>query len=140
MPLDEDVILALIDEQIRERDIEPWAIRKWSEKNLIAYIPSISLHHTGNKEKDREVGQYLIRCAIRWALALDKQFDIKKWYAIAATPEGEKLLNHLGFKKIPGKREGYILTDFKAATRELKALIAKVEKEDGPLIPTPKKK
>src|SRR5579859_6917656 len=38
IPLAEDVIKSLIDEGIREQGIEPWAIRKWSDKNLTAYI------------------------------------------------------------------------------------------------------
>ncbi len=138
MPLAEDVIKSLIDEKIREQDIEPWAIRKWSDKNLTAYIPSISIHHTGDKLKDRERGHFIIRSAIRWAISLDKQYDIKKWYAIAATPEGEKLVKHLGFEKIEGKRDAYVLTDFKKATKPIKMFINMLEQEEGSLVPAPK--
>jgi len=138
MPLAEDVIKSLIDEKIREQDIEPWAIRKWSDKNLTAYIPSISIHHTGDKPKDRERGHFIIRSAIRWAISLDKQYDIKKWYAIAATPEGEKLVKHLGFEKLEGKRDAYVLTDFKKATKPIKMFISMLEQEESALVPAPK--
>src|SRR5258708_155524 len=90
MPLEEDIIIALIEEKMREQNIQSEAIREWSDKDLIVYIPSISIHHTGNKRKDRERGHFIIRSAIRWALSLDRQIDIKKWHAIAATPERKK--------------------------------------------------
>jgi len=138
IPLAEDTIRALIDGKIREQNIEPWEIRKWSDKNLTVYIPSISIHHTGDPKIDRERGHFIIKSAIRWALALDKHYDIKKWYAIAATPEGRKLVNHLGFQKIEGKRDAYVLTDIKKASRPLKTFIDTLEKEESPLIPLPK--
>ncbi len=138
LPLAEDVIKSLIEERIREQDIEQWSIRNWSDKNLTAYIPSISIHHTGNKLKDRERGSFIIRSAIRWAISLDKQYDIKKWYAIAATPEGEKLVQHLGFEKIEGKRDAYLLTDIKKATKPIKAFLDQLEKLDEIPITAPK--
>ena len=138
MPLAEDVIKSLIDEKIREQNIEPWTIREWSDKNLTAYIPSISIHHTGDKQRDRERGHFIIRSAIRWALSLDKHYDIKKWYAIAATPEGEKLVKHLGFEKIKGKRDAYLLTDIKKAAKPIKAFLDRLEQEESSLVPSPK--
>jgi predicted DNA-binding transcriptional regulator AlpA len=138
LPLAEDVIKSLIDERIREQNIEQWSIKKWSDKNLTAYIPSISIHHTGNKRKDRERGSFIIRSAIRWALSLDRQSDIKKWYAIAATPEGEKLVKHLGFEKIEGKRDAYLLTDVKNATKYMKAFIEQMEVLEEMPISAPK--
>jgi len=138
LPLAEDVIKSLIDGRIREQNIEPWAIRKWSDKNLAAYIPSISIHYTGDKQRDRERGHYIIRSAIRWALSLDRQYDIKRWYAIAATPEGEKLVKHLGFEKIEGKRDAYLLTDIKKAARPIRAFIDTLEQEESPLVPPPR--
>jgi predicted DNA-binding transcriptional regulator AlpA len=138
MPLAEDVIKSLIDERIREQNIEAWSIRKWSDKDLTAYIPSISIHHTGDKLKDRERGHFIIRSAIRWAISLDRQHDIKKWYAIAATPEGEKLVKHLGFEKIEGKRNAYVLTDFRKATKPIRTFINALEQEESPLVPAPK--
>jgi predicted DNA-binding transcriptional regulator AlpA len=138
IPLAEDVIKSLIDGRIREQNIEPWAIRKWSDKNLTAYIPSISIHHTGDRQKDRERGHFIIRSAIRWAISLDKHYDIKKWYAIAATSEGEKLVKHLGFEKIKGKRDAYLLTDLKKAAKPIKSFIDMLEQEDSPLVPLPR--
>lgn len=140
MPLDENVIKDLIDEKIHEQDIKPESIKDWLDKDLIAYIPSISIHHTGNEQKDRERGHFIIRNAIRWAISLDRQFDIKKWYAIAATPEGKKLVEHLGFQKIEGKKEAYMLIDIKKATKPIRAFIEQLEKEENPLVPTRKGK
>jgi len=140
MPLDEDVIKSLIDEEIREQDIDPSTIRDWSDEKLIAYIPSISIHHTGNKQRDKERGHFIIRCAIKWAISLSREYDIEKWYAIAATPEGEKLVQHLGFEKIEGKRNAYLLTDLKRAAKPIREFINKLEQEEAPLVPTRKNK
>jgi excisionase family DNA binding protein len=117
MPLAEDVIKSLIDAKIRERDIQLRAIGSWSDKNLTAYIPSMSIHHTGDEQIDRKRGYFIVGCTIRWMLALDRQHDIKKWYAIAVTPEGKKLAEYLGLDKIEGKREAYVLTDIKKISR-----------------------
>ncbi|HZS78579.1 MAG TPA: helix-turn-helix domain-containing protein [Ktedonobacteraceae bacterium] len=140
MPLEEEVILSLINEEIREQDIPSEAIQPWTEKNLTVYIPSISIHHTGNAIKDRERGHFIIRSAIRWAFALDKHYDIQKWYAIAATPEGKKLVQHLGFEKIAGKRDAYLLTNLSQAVGPIKAFIERLEQEDEPLVPLPKRR
>jgi len=140
MPLEEDVIKSLINEEVREQNIPPEAIREWTDKNLTVYIPSISIHHTGDAQKDRDRGRFIIRSAIRWAISLDRQYDIKKWYAVAATPEGKKLVEHLGFEKIAGKRDAYLLTDLKKATKPIKAFIDRLEEESEPLVPSPKQK
>lgn len=139
LPLEEDVIHSLINEEMREQDIQPETIREWTDKNLTAYVPSISIHHTGDAQKDRERGHFIIRNAIRWAIWLDRQYDIKKWYAIAATPEGKKLVEHLGFEKIAGKRDAYLLTDLKKATKPIRAFIDKLEQESEPLVPRKRK-
>lgn len=139
IPLEEEIIQSLIRGEIREQNIPPETIKDWSEKNLMAYIPSISIHHTGDTQKDRERGHFIIRSAIRWAISLDRQYDIKKWYAIAATPEGKKLVEHLGFEKIAGKRDAYVLTDLKKATQPIKAFIDKLEQESEPLVPLKRK-
>ena len=139
LPLSEDTIKSLIDEDIKEQDIPISSIMKWEDKEPTVYIPSISITHTGDKQKDRERGHYVIRNAIRWALSLDRQYDVKKWYAIAATPEGEKLVNHLGFDKIEGKRNAYLLTSLKKTVQPIKAFIDALEQEEDSLIPAPKK-
>src|SRR6266700_564785 len=138
IPLEEETIKALIDGKIREQNIPPRAIREWLEKGLAVYIPSISIHHTGDAQRDRERGHFIIRSAIRWALSLDKQYDIKKWYAIAATPEGKKLVEHLGFEKIEGKRDAYLLIDIKKAAKPIRSFIDMLEREDSPLVPPPR--
>ena len=138
MPLNEDVIKALIDEKIREQNIEPENIKTWLDSNLTVYIPSISIHHTGDRQTDKERGHFIIKNAIRWALSLDRQYDIKKWYAIAATSEGAKLVRHLGFEKIAGKRDAYMLTDLRKATGPIKAFIARMEQDETPLVPSQK--
>ena len=136
MPLGEDIIKSIINQEIREQNISPGAIREWTDKNLTVYIPSISIHHTGDVQKDKERGRFIIRNAIRWAISLDRQYNIKKWYAVAATPEGKKLVEHLGFEKIAGKRDAYLLTDLKKATKPIKAFIARLEEESEPLVPS----
>ncbi len=134
MPLEEDVIKPLINEEMREQNIQPEAIKEWTDKNLTVYIPSISIHHTGDVQKDRDRGRFIIRSAIRWAISLDRQYDIKKWYAVAATPEGKKLVEHLGFEKIAGKRDAYLLTDLRKATKPIKTFIDRLEEESEPFV------
>ena len=140
MPLEEDVIKSIINEEMREQNIQPEAIREWTDKNLTVYIPSISIHQTEDAQKDKNRGRFFIRSAIRWAISLDRQYDIKKWYVVAATPEGRKLVEHLGFEKIAGKRDAYLLTDLKKATKPIKAFIERLEEEREPPVPSPKQK
>lgn len=140
MPLEEEVITSLINEEMREQDIQPESIRAWTDKNLTVYIPGISIHHTGSPQKDRGRGRFIIRSAIRWAISLDRQYDIKKWYAVAATPESRKLVEHLGFEKIAAGRDAYLLTDFKKAVTSIRVFIERLEEESEPLVPSPKQK
>src|SRR6266567_4313998 len=127
-------------EEMIEHNIQPEAIREWTDKNLTVYIPSIAIHQTGDAQKDKNRGRFFIRSAIRWAISLDRQYDIKKWYVVAATPEGRKLVEHLGFEKIAGKRDAYLLTDLKKATKPIKAFIERLEEESEPLVPSSKEK
>ncbi len=136
MPLEEDIIQSLINGNVREQNIRPNSIREWTDKNLTVYIPSISIHHTGDAQRDRDRGRFIIKNVIRWAISLDRQYDIKKWYAVAATPEGKKLVEHLGFEKISGKRDAYLLIDFKKAKKPIKAFIDRLEEESEPLVPS----
>lgn len=113
LPLDEEVALNLVHGQIREKDIPPQAVKKWSDPKLSVYIPVIEIISTGNPEKDRRLGADLIKRTIKWATTLTIQHDIKNWYAVGATPEGQNLLEDLGFKLLvtqdEGKRKGYTL-------------------------------
>ncbi|QBD74804.1 DNA-binding protein [Ktedonosporobacter rubrisoli] len=138
MPLEEAVIKSIIDGKISEQNIQPEAIREWTDKDLAVYIPSISIHHTGDAQKDKHRGRFIIKHAIKWAISLERQYDIKKWYAIAATLEGKKLVEHLGFEKIAGKRDAYLLTDLRKAIQPIKSFIDNLEEEGESFIPSPK--
>jgi predicted DNA-binding transcriptional regulator AlpA len=137
IPLDEDTIHSLINDKIRERNIPDWAIRKWTDPELSVYVPTISIFPTGNKTADTERGRSLICYTLRWALTLHRQYEIKNWYAIAATEDGEKLLKGLGFKKISGTREGYIMDDIETIIPSVKKLFKRLEEEDNWSIPVP---
>src|SRR5437667_4234146 len=109
MPLAESTIHSLINDKIREKDIPNWAIRKWTDTDLSVYIPTIAIIASGDKTTDRARGRFLIVQTVRWGISIAKQYDVKNWYAIAATKEGEKLVRHLGFQEIKGKRHGFTL-------------------------------
>ncbi len=113
LPLDETIIIDLINNRIREKDIPPQAIKKWTDKRLSVYIPIIEVISSHNAERDKEVGAFLLRKTIKWAITLMIQHDIKNWYGIGTTPEGQTILDRLGFKLLTdleeGKRKGYVL-------------------------------
>ncbi len=113
MPMDERVAAALVHHQIKEKDVPASAIKKWSERRLSVYIPTIEVIPSGNERKDKERASFLLRRTIKWAVMLAIQHDIKNWYAIGATPEGQAVLEALGFKEIStagnGQRKGYVL-------------------------------
>ncbi len=129
LPLAESTIYALIDGKIRERNIPDWAIRKWTDPQLSVYIPNISITPSGNSHIDAERGTFLIKQAIRWAISLNKEYDIKNWYGIAATEMGEKLLQHLGFRRIEGK--AYILESMDASTGLIRDFLKRIEALDN---------
>ena len=113
LPLDEQVILALLHDTMRERDIPDQAIRRWTGPQISIYTAGIATIPTGKALIDRQRGQFLIRHAIKWAITLSAQYDIKNWYGIGVTPEGQTLLEALGFHEIisleNGGRRGYVL-------------------------------
>ena len=117
MPLEEEVILSLIEDKIRERDIPNTAIKQWTDTRLSVYIASITAIRTGNKAVDARRGWMIVRHALKWALSLDRQFNIVNWYAIGATKDGQDLLEELGFQEIvslyDGERRGYKVRDIK---------------------------
>ena len=59
--------------------------------------------------------------------------------ALAATKEGEKLVQHLGFKKIEGKKNAYVLENFKEATKPIRSFFEALETQESIPI-TPEKK
>lgn len=113
LPLDEKVIQLLIEDKIREKNIPFQAIRRWTDRKLSVYIPIIEVIPSGNAQRDKERGSFLIRHSIKWALTLALQHDIKNWFGIGATPEGQAILETLGFEQInslyEGERKGYVL-------------------------------
>ena len=100
MPIDESVILPLLHDKIRERDIPTKAIRQWTDPELSVYIATVTVKPSGRKQADKERGAALIRHTIKWALSLNRQYDIKNWYGIGATKEGQHLFESLGFQEI----------------------------------------
>lgn len=113
MPIDEKTATALIHNQIKEKDIPASAIKKWSDRKLSVYIPTIEVIPSGSERKDKERASFLLRRTIKWAIMLTIQHDIKNWYAIGATPEGQAVLEALGFNEVTtfdgGSRKGYSL-------------------------------
>src|SRR5579859_544749 len=133
LPLDEDVIMALIRDEIREKDIPLQAIRKWTDNNLSVYVPIIEVIPSGNAIRDGRRGMYLISKTLRWALLQTIQHDIRKWYGIGVTPEGQGLLEMLGFKLVAsldnGKRKGYVLETKAEPVRLIGHMLEKMEPE-----------
>ena len=127
MPLEEEVILSLIEDKIRERDIPDSAIKQWTDPQLSVYIASVMASPTGEKEVDTRRGWMIIRHTLKWALSLDRQFTIVNWYGIGATKEGQMLFENLGFSETVslynGERKGYTIRDIKEPTRLITKLI-----------------
>src|SRR5712692_4718985 len=127
MPLSEDIIHPLLEDSIRERDIPISAIRQWTDPQISVYIASITVKPTGDLQKDRDRGRVLIRQTLKWALSLDRQSDIKNWYGIGATKEGQEIFERLGFTEIVslynGERKGYYIEDVKGPTKLVNQLL-----------------
>jgi predicted DNA-binding transcriptional regulator AlpA/uncharacterized protein YuzE len=127
MPLEEEVVLSLIEDKIREQDIPDSAIKQWTALQLSVYIASVTANPTGEKEVDTRRGWMIIRHTLKWALSLDRQFNIVNWYGIGATKEGQMLFENLGFSEIAslynGERKGYKIRDIKEPTRLITKLI-----------------
>lgn len=112
LPLDEKVAIALVNGQIKEKDIPAHAIRKWTASNLTIYIPTIEVLPSGDFHRDRERGTFLLRHTIQWAVLQTIQYDIKNWYAIGATEDGRNILEALGFRAITmleNNQKGYMV-------------------------------
>jgi predicted DNA-binding transcriptional regulator AlpA len=121
MPLEEEVILSLIEDKIRERDIPDSSIKQWTDVQLSVYIASVTARPTGNDTIDTRRGWMIIRHTLKWALSVDRQFNIVNWYGIGATKEGQALFEDLGFEEIAslynGERKGYKIRDIRQPTR-----------------------
>jgi predicted DNA-binding transcriptional regulator AlpA len=130
MPLEEEIISALLEDKMRERDIPSSAIKQWTNPQLTVYIASVTANPTGDKEIDRLRGWMIIKHTLKWALSLDRQFDIANWYGIGATKEGQNLFEELGFEEIislyNGERKGYKIRDIKQPTRLITKFIERM--------------
>lgn len=115
MPLDENILLPLVEDKIREQDIPLNAIRAWTDPRISVYIASVTVKPTDNERLDRNRGEILLKHTIQWALTVQRQYDIKNWYGIGATKEGRKIFETLGFQEITslynGERKGYKLNN-----------------------------
>jgi len=135
MPLQEDVIRPLLLDEIRERDIPLTAIRQWTDPRISVYIASITVKSTGDLLTDRERGLLIIRHTLKWALSIDRQFDIKNWYGIGATREGQGVFERLGFTEIislyGGERKGYYIDDVKKPVRLINHLLQEMHPDEA---------
>lgn len=133
MPLEQEIILALLEDRIRERDIPFAAIRQWTDPRLSVYVASITIKPADSVQKEKELGGMLIRRTVKWALSLDRQADIKNWYGIGATKEGQRLFERLGFTEIvslySGERKGYYLEDVKKPVKVINQILREMSHE-----------
>ncbi|MEO7018665.1 MAG: helix-turn-helix domain-containing protein [Ktedonobacteraceae bacterium] len=130
LPLYDDVIENLLNGVIKEKDIREQDIRKWNEKNLSVYVPIIEVPETGNKEADKRVGRFLVKYTIKWAGLFMEQYDIRKWYAIGVTPDGQRLLEDLQFdllsSNIDETRKNYVFGVSKPKLKVLTKLLEQI--------------
>lgn len=135
LPLDEDIILDLVHNKMREKDIPPQAVKRWTDKQLSVYIPIIEVLPTDNPERDKEVSAFLLRRTIKWAVMLMIQYDIKNWYGIGTTPEGQEILERLGFKLLvsleEGSRKGYVLESKAEPVRLISSFLRSMGEQSG---------
>ena len=132
MPLEEGILLPLIQDKIREQNIPIKSIKQWTDPRLSVYVSSVTVKPSGNLERDEIIAAFLIKQTTKWALSLNRQFNIKNWYGIGATPKGQRLLSGLGFTEIvninDGERKGYLLEDIKQAARVVNKLLKELER------------
>lgn len=130
MPIDENFIQLVLKDEIRERDIPTSAIKAWSDPKLSVYIASVAIVSSGDEQKDKYRGRFLLEHTIRWAIALYQQHDIKRFYGVGVTSVGQKLLERLGFTSTvnleSGKRKGYVLEDISKPTALLSKVLSEV--------------
>lgn len=131
MPLEENSIHLLIHDKMRKKNIPERAIKNWTDPKLSIYIAAVVIVPSRQIHTDRERGRFLLRNTIRWAITLHRQHDIKNWYTVAATAEGQSLLERLGFEEIAtlegGKRRGYILKDTGKPVRLINMFLKEAE-------------
>src|SRR5260370_26348985 len=110
---------------MRERDIYKQVMQEGKDPQISVYVAGIASVKT--EEEDKQVnslrGRFLLRNAIKWAITLTAQYDIKNWYSIGVTSEGQAIAEALGFREIislaEGKRKGYVLNSMLAQPTKL---------------------
>ncbi len=134
MPMEEDVLLALLHDKIREKDIPLNAIKQWTDPNLSVYIATLTVKPSIKGKKkviDGVRGSFLLRQTIKWALSLNRQYSIKNWYGIGATKEGQHLFEMLGFKEIVslynGDRKGYYIENIKEPVKAINRILEEIQ-------------
>ena len=131
MPINEGILRTLIEDKMRERDLPLDSIRQWTDPRLSVYVSSITAKPSGNPIKDKERGWLLLRHTVKWALTLHRQADIKNWYGIGATKEGQNLFESLGFTETVslynGERKGYYLENVRTPVGLISTLLKKME-------------
>ncbi len=133
MPLDENTLMPLLQDKIREQDIPLKSIKQWTDPQLSVYVATVTIKPSGKQQQDKERGRFLIRQTVKWALSLNRQFNIKNWYGIGATKEGQHLFESLGFKEITslydGERKGYQIEDIKQPVKLINGLLAEMDRK-----------
>jgi len=133
MPLEEKMLELLLQDRLREQDIPLKLIRQWTDPCISVYIASATIKQSSEPLQNRQRGRFLLRHTMKWALSLNKQFDIKNWYGIGATKEGQHLFEHLMFKEITslydGKRKGYLKEDIEQPIKLIDKLLSERDKK-----------
>ena len=134
MPIEESIIKSLLEDKIREENIPTSAIKQWTDPQLSVYVASITVRPSDNPTRDAERAGIIIKNTLKWGLSLDRQANIKNWYSIGATKEGQKLLEKLGFDEIVslynGERKGYLLKDIKKPVSFIRKLLDEMQRSN----------
>lgn len=65
MPLDESVIIPLLNDKIREQEIPLKAIRQWTDPGLSVYVATVTVKPSGKRTTDTERGAFLIKQTVK---------------------------------------------------------------------------
>jgi len=134
IPIEESILKRLIQDKLRERDIPARAIKEWTDAYLSVYLATLTVKPSGKPTKDRERGRFLIKETLKWALSLNRQFDIKNWYGIGATKQGQRIFEAVGFTEVAtlygGERKGYTLKSISKPVGLIGKLMKEMERQD----------
>ena len=134
IPIEESILTRLIQDKIRERDIPTRAIKEWTDSYLSVYLATLTVKPSGKPTKDRERGRFLIKETLKWALSLNRQFDIKNWYGVGATKQGQRIFEALGFTEVAtlygGERRGYTIKSISKPVGLISKLMKEMDRQD----------